>query len=72
MHLTFRKTYAATTPRKTAIGERVVYCSSLHKKHSIINAGTSSTTFSINSVNEFLLGKKTKQTNFIFSELVFT
>jgi len=54
----FRKIYAATTPGQTAVGKRVAYHSSLHKNHPVVNAGTSSTNFSLDSVNESLLGKK--------------
>lgn len=58
MHLMFRKIYAAITPRRAAIGKSVAYHSSLHKNHPVINSRTSPTTFSINSVDEFLLEKK--------------
>lgn len=62
MHLTFKKIY-------DAVRETVAYCSILYKIHPIITAGASSSKFSINSANEFLVGKKSV---FVFSELVFT
>lgn len=52
------KYYIASTPRQVAVEEGVVCHSGLHKNHSVINAATSFTNFSINSVSKALLGKK--------------